>query len=49
MTVGCGATGTQSVCPLAVVWNDQTGLAVGLDMAKPAVYRLGYHAGLKLL
>ncbi|MCX8108376.1 MAG: hypothetical protein N3G20_06185, partial [Verrucomicrobiae bacterium] len=46
-TVKCGATGTISLYPIAAVWNDKLGLAVGIDMAKPAVYRVGYHAGLR--
>lgn len=49
VAVRCGSTGTQSVYPVAAVWDPQTGLALGLDMAKPAVYRMGYHAGLKML
>jgi hypothetical protein len=49
VAVRCGATGTQSLYPLAAVWDERIGLALGLDMAKPAVYRVGYHAGLKML
>jgi len=50
-TVGvrCGATGTLSLYPLAPVWDGQTGLALALDLARPAVCRLGYHAGTKQL
>lgn len=46
-TVGvrCGATGTLSQYPLAALTSKQTGLALGLDMARPAQYRLSYHAG----
>lgn len=48
-TVGvrCGATGTMSQYPLAAISNNRTGLALGLDMAHPAQYRLSYHAGTK--
>ena len=49
VAVPCGSTGTQSLYPIAPVWDEQTGLAVGLDMARPAVYRVGYHAGLDRL
>jgi hypothetical protein len=50
-TVGarCGATGTMSLYPLAAISNDRFGLAMAMDMAKPAVCRLVYHAGLKQL
>ena len=47
--VRCGATGTMSLYPIAPVWNDQAGQAIALDMARPAQYRVGYHAGLKRL
>jgi hypothetical protein len=47
--VRCGATGSMSLYPLAAVWNDRSGLALALDMGKPAVYRLAYHAGTKQL
>lgn len=47
VAVRCGATGTMSLYPLAAIWNDQVGLALALDMATPAQYRLGYHAGTK--
>ena len=49
VAVRCGATGTMSLYPVAAVWDDRTGVALALDMAQPAVYRVGYHAGLKLL
>ena len=49
VAVPCGATGTQSLYPMAAVWDSQTGAAVALDMARPAVCRLGYHAGLNRL
>ncbi|MBI5384625.1 MAG: hypothetical protein HZA90_08030 [Verrucomicrobia bacterium] len=49
VSVRCGATGTMSLYPLAAVWGERDGLALGLDMARPAVYRVGYHAGRKTL
>jgi hypothetical protein len=48
-TIRCGATGTMSLYPVGPIWDDRTGLAVAIDMTQPAVYRLGYHAGLKFL
>lgn len=47
--VNCGANGRHSVYPLACVSDDQSGLALAVDMAKPAQYRLAYHAGTKQL
>jgi len=47
--VRSGATGTMSLYPLAAIWDDRTGLALALDMAQPAQYRVGYHAGTKQL
>jgi hypothetical protein len=44
-SVGCGTTGTLSAYPLACVEDGQSGLALALDMAQPALYRLVYHAG----
>ncbi len=49
VAVRCGATGTMSLYPVGAIWNDTTGLALALDLAQPAQYRVGYHAGLKLL
>ncbi len=49
VSVRGGSTGTMSLYPLAAVWNENTGAALALDMAQPAVCRVGYHAGLKLL
>ncbi len=49
VTARAGSTGTLSFYPLAPIWDDRTGLAVGIDLARPAVYRVGYHAGLKTL
>ncbi|HQE89716.1 MAG TPA: hypothetical protein PLI04_06055 [Verrucomicrobiota bacterium] len=40
-----GANGKMSLYPLAAVWNERAGLALGLDMDHPAQYRLVYHAG----
>jgi hypothetical protein len=40
-----GATGTESLYPLAAIYNEHAGLALALDMAQPAQFRLGYHAG----
>ncbi len=45
VTVHCGANGKMSRYPLAAVWNERVGLALALDMGKPAQYRLVYHAG----
>jgi hypothetical protein len=42
-----GATGSMSRYPLAAVWNERTGLAIAVDMAYPAQYRIGYHHALK--
>jgi len=44
-----GATGTESLYPLAAIYDDQAGLALALDMAQPAQFRLGYHAGTRQL
>lgn len=49
VNVRCGATGTMSLYPVAAIWDDSHGLALALDMAKPGVCRLGYHAGLERL
>ncbi len=49
VSVRGGSTGTMSLYPQAAVWNDTMGVALALDMAQPAVCRVGYHAGLKLL
>ena len=45
VSIRCGANGKMSLYPLAAVWNERAGLALGLDMAHPAQYRLVYHAG----
>ncbi|HEY5910448.1 MAG TPA: hypothetical protein VJA21_07565, partial [Verrucomicrobiae bacterium] len=47
VAVGCGSTGTMSLYPVAAVYGQTEGLALGLDMAKAAQYRLAYHPGTK--
>jgi hypothetical protein len=54
VAVRCGATGTMSLYPIGAVCNNRgavhtplDAVALGLDMAQPAQYRIGYHAGLK--
>jgi len=49
VTVRCGATGSMSQYPLAAISDGRTGLALGVDMGQPAVYRLAYHAGTRQL
>jgi len=49
VAVPSGATGTESVYPLAAIFHDDAGLALALDMAQPAQFRLGYHAGTRQL
>jgi hypothetical protein len=49
VSVRCGATGMMSQYPVGGIWNERQGLALALDMAKPAVYRIGYHAGTRQL
>jgi len=46
VSVPCGADGKMSRYPFAAIWNEQHGLALGIDMRHPAQYRLVYHAGL---
>jgi hypothetical protein len=48
-SVACGATGTESLYPLAAIWNESAGIALGIDMGAPAVFRIGYHSGLEWL
>ena len=38
-----------SVYPLAAISRDATGLGLGLDMGRPSLYRLVYHAGTRQL
>lgn len=49
VSIKCGATGTMSLYPLAAVSGQQEGVALAIDMDRPAQYRLGYHAGAKQL
>jgi len=42
---GCGTTGSLSAYPLACIEDGRTGLALALDMGRPAQWRLVYHAG----
>ncbi len=48
-SIGAGATGTLSVYPMACVEDGRSGLALGLDMGRAAVFRILYHAGTKQL
>jgi hypothetical protein len=48
-SVRAGGTGTMSVYPLAAITREATGLALGLDMGRPSLYRLVYHAGTRQL
>ncbi len=41
--VASGANGKVSKYPLAAIWDQRSGLALGLDMEHPAQYRLVYH------
>jgi hypothetical protein len=43
--VDAGSTGTMSIYPLAALNDGRTGLALGIDMGCPNLYRLVYHAG----
>lgn len=49
VVVRCGATGTMSLYPLSAVYDDRSGIALAIDMAQSAQYRLTYHAGTKQL
>lgn len=49
VSIKCGATGTMSLYPLAALSSQRDGLALAIDMAQPAQYRLGYHPGTKQL
>jgi hypothetical protein len=49
VAVRCGATGTMSLYPVGAIWSQAGGMALGLDMGHPAVYRLGCHPGLGIL
>ncbi len=48
-SIRCGSTGTMSLYPLGAVANDTTGVALAIDMACPAQYRIFYHADLRRL
>ncbi len=48
VNVHCGATGTQSQYPLAAIYNENAGLALGIDLNFAAQYRIVYHPGAKL-
>lgn len=47
VTLRSGADGKMSRYPLAAIWSERAGLALALDMERPAQYRLVYHAGTK--
>lgn len=49
LQVGAGATGAMSQYPLGVVSKGKQGVALGLDMGHPTIYRIGYNAGLRCL
>jgi len=49
VSVRAGSTGSESLYPVAALCNDHTGVALGLDMDRPAVFRLAYHAGVHQL
>ena len=42
-----GANGKMSYYPLAAVWNQKAGIALGMDMDYPAQYRLVYNSALR--
>lgn len=47
--VKCGATGHLALYPILPMWQGNLGVALGLDLAQPAVYRLGYTPALQWL
>lgn len=47
--IGCGSTGTMAQYPLGAIHDDRTGVAVAVDMGKPAQWRICYHPGIKSL
>ncbi len=49
VSIKCGATGAMSLYPVAAISRPTEGLALAIDMGRPAQYRLGYHAGTKQL
>lgn len=48
-SVPCGSTGGMSLYPLAAISGVNVGLGIAIDQRNAAVYRVGYHAGTKLL
>lgn len=48
-SVRAGGTGTMSVYPLAAITREATGLGLAVDMGRPSLYRLVYHAGTRQL
>lgn len=49
VSVQCGAMGTMSLYPFAALSSERLGLALAIDMARPALYRVFYHAGTRQL
>jgi hypothetical protein len=52
VSVKCGATGNMSLYPIMPMWRPGPGtksLAIGLDMAHPALYRVGFSKSPQLL
>lgn len=49
VNIECGADGLMSLYPLGAIWNERAGIAIGIDQAQPAQWRLGCHAGVKQL
>lgn len=45
VNIGTGATGDLALYPWMLIENGETGLMLGVDMGKPAQYRLGYSGG----
>lgn len=44
-----GSMGSQSIYPVGCIHDKRSGLALAIDMGRPAQYRLLYHAGTKQL
>lgn len=49
IAVPCGSSGGMSLYPLAAISGPETGVAVSIDQRNLALYRVGYHAGARLL
>lgn len=49
VSIRCGATGSASLYPLGEVSSQNEGIALAIDMAKPAQYRIGYNSATKQL